>query len=777
MTPQTLMPALAEQDDDRRKLDATHILVNAPEGQAALQAFHKAKKEGTLPQNAQKGGVSYSIGATQDFNVIVEFFTNQRWEPQTFELKDESAVARIWVEVGELANGNISEDEVTLLSDALLRQTPAGSFNPNQGITANNNEVYGNPPNFDNDNVLDVLLYDVTEGNDDCCILGFFSPTDINPSAPAGEGNQADIIYLDSNEGSSSPLELLVTAAHEYQHLIHANYHPGELSFVNEGLSEWSEAMNGYEARANVYLADPVNHATSLLTFRSDDPIAVTSLDYQRAGLFTNYIAEQTSVLTAGSITRQEASGADGYEAVLTAAGTDLGTMVANFHVANYVNDPAVDARFGYLREQYQGVRATASTQYDGRSLSQTPQTDVTIEAGAVQYLVWTDVQDFTITLDARSVPQLIEFQRARTRPHIVLEAGGIVTVQELPASDQPRTFTGSFDRVGVVVPHIQPGSASALPIRYEASWTSPGSGSEGSSVATASYDTGNYDTNAFFSLSGNSNGAMATRFERPAGAFVTLDNVQVAPLYFSQFSGTDQPATAPRNFRLVIWSASPAGEPDQELFSLEVDDTRNPGAGAAAIDFLTVDLTAHASELTNLPDVFFVGLTETGSDSNFMVVGPSPYSVENVSFVGDLAAGSWQPLWEVQFVSSAEDEFPVRDRVIPIRATFLISSTDPNAVSNEDPLSLPTQITLDANYPNPFNPVTTIRYELPQAAPVTLEVFDVLGQRVAKIVDATQSSGTHTATVDASGWASGVYVYALTVGSERLMRTMTLLK
>ncbi len=64
----------------------------------------------------------------------------------------------------------------------------------------------------------------------------------------------------------------------------------------------------------------------------------------------------------------------------------------------------------------------------------------------------------------------------------------------------------------------------------------------------------------------------------------------------------------------------------------------------------------------------------------------------------------------------------------------------------------------LHQNYPNPFNPTTTIEYEIPESAFVTLRVFDVLGREVTTLVNAQQSPGKHTRTFDASRFASGVY-------------------
>ncbi len=74
----------------------------------------------------------------------------------------------------------------------------------------------------------------------------------------------------------------------------------------------------------------------------------------------------------------------------------------------------------------------------------------------------------------------------------------------------------------------------------------------------------------------------------------------------------------------------------------------------------------------------------------------------------------------------------------------------------------LPREFVLLPNYPNPFNPATTIRYGLPQAARVRLVVFNILGQRVATLLDARQPAGFHEVRFDAERLASGIYFYHL---------------
>ena len=80
-------------------------------------------------------------------------------------------------------------------------------------------------------------------------------------------------------------------------------------------------------------------------------------------------------------------------------------------------------------------------------------------------------------------------------------------------------------------------------------------------------------------------------------------------------------------------------------------------------------------------------------------------------------------------------------------------------------------------NYPNPFNPSTTIRYELPTATRVSLAVYDVRGSLVARLVDAEQPAGRHEVLFEPRGLASGVYLAHLRVGGQVRTMRMLLLK
>ncbi|MBD3180131.1 MAG: T9SS type A sorting domain-containing protein [Candidatus Latescibacteria bacterium] len=88
-----------------------------------------------------------------------------------------------------------------------------------------------------------------------------------------------------------------------------------------------------------------------------------------------------------------------------------------------------------------------------------------------------------------------------------------------------------------------------------------------------------------------------------------------------------------------------------------------------------------------------------------------------------------------------------------------------------------PDEYGLMQNHPNPFNPVTVIRFNLPEEAHVKLEVYDVQGRLVKRLVNRTFSSGFHAAEWNATGVSSGVYFYRLVTPTFTEMKKMILLR
>jgi len=121
----------------------------------------------------------------------------------------------------------------------------------------------------------------------------------------------------------------------------------------------------------------------------------------------------------------------------------------------------------------------------------------------------------------------------------------------------------------------------------------------------------------------------------------------------------------------------------------------------------------------------------------------------------------NWQDAVIVWFQESSIS--PVTIKISP--STVGIKSTDPIAMN------------LYRNYPNPFNPMTNIPFAVSQPGKVTITVYDVLGRKVATLVNEEKSLGNHVIEFDGSNLASGLYYYRMEVNGYRYTKKMLLLK
>lgn len=90
---------------------------------------------------------------------------------------------------------------------------------------------------------------------------------------------------------------------------------------------------------------------------------------------------------------------------------------------------------------------------------------------------------------------------------------------------------------------------------------------------------------------------------------------------------------------------------------------------------------------------------------------------------------------------------------------------------------TIPGKFNLEQNFPNPFNPVTSIKFDVPKDGNVTLVIYDVLGKEVKSLVNTFTKAGSHEVTFDASGLASGAYFYRLTASDYTSVKKMVLVK
>jgi len=98
-------------------------------------------------------------------------------------------------------------------------------------------------------------------------------------------------------------------------------------------------------------------------------------------------------------------------------------------------------------------------------------------------------------------------------------------------------------------------------------------------------------------------------------------------------------------------------------------------------------------------------------------------------------------------------------------------------SVDERDGPEIPQAFALHPNYPNPFNPSTSLRFGLPQEAQVTLKVYNTIGAEVATLVNEKRNAGFHTIVFEAANLPSGVYFSVLSAGETRQVRRMLLIR
>ena len=143
---------------------------------------------------------------------------------------------------------------------------------------------------------------------------------------------------------------------------------------------------------------------------------------------------------------------------------------------------------------------------------------------------------------------------------------------------------------------------------------------------------------------------------------------------------------------------------------------------------------------------------------------------VEGVTLWG-WRPGMWRTDEQAYLITNAGELRPALE--------WLRSYVDSVSVGIEDEkvAGLPTEYRIYNNYPNPFNPTTNIRFDVPKASEVTLKVYDLTGRQVRTLVSERKEPGTYTVNFNAGNLSSGLYLYRLQAGSYTEVKRMMLIK
>jgi hypothetical protein len=205
-----------------------------------------------------------------------------------------------------------------------------------------------------------------------------------------------------------------------------------------------------------------------------------------------------------------------------------------------------------------------------------------------------------------------------------------------------------------------------------------------------------------------------------------------------------------------------------REIILLEKGPNLNPWTVSNSI---FVDQTSDSKTVVNIKDLpDSVGMI---TNIDYWTVGPRKWA-NNI--VGDTL------MIDPQFADPANGNF-----TLPSGSQLLTFGTDGgpigdprwagNATAVEDLNSLPQKFSLSQNYPNPFNPSTHIDFDLQKSGMTTLVVYNILGEKIATLINRNLTAGQHSVDFNASKLSSGVYIYQLNSSGKTISKKMILLK
>ncbi|HEX2866629.1 MAG TPA: T9SS type A sorting domain-containing protein [Ignavibacteriales bacterium] len=626
-----------------------------------------------------------------------------------------------------------SVDSVALYFD---HKTPA---DPNKGIYQTDVEDFGDIADVDADPRVIILIEDIKDGYSGSggYVAGYF--TGLNEVNMTGS-NHAEMYYLDGNPGNLSSqgglLQAISTTAHEFQHMIFWNYHQSwqQATFINEGCSMLAEINAGFTARGQGGQYGYNNETNYyLMGWRSvgDDK---NLIDYSRASRFFLYLRDQFGMGIFKNIVTSSQFGYACFNDALQKTGSTLklADVFTNFMMANIVDDRSQNPAYGYI---YQGLPKPTGSVFPNPNMSSS--SNLHFLSG--EYLTYSEPQDLNITFTSQSSSLIVK--AFETGP-----SGSKVqnVLLNTPFSD-PQLGTGYTTVTFAVINPTESDDNSAstaysfnstgpVPPAMELKWD------EHEPTGLYKFDTG--DT-------------VCVTFDAVKGG--RLDSIRVALRRAGSIDGG-------------VWESTGQSRPTplgKKLASLTASTTLTPSVPYPVpwTNWRGVDLRSK-----NIPTdkPFAVGFV-FGADAavpGIMVTHHTGSSDPYHSYTYFTPSGS-PANW--YYLTAGTDTVAI----YLIRA--YVSFTNVQSAVSKD--LRPLSYSLSQNFPNPFNPVTTIRYGIPESGFVTLKVYDMLGNEVASLVNKDQMPGEYTATFDGKNLSSGVYFYKLSQGNFTQTKKLLLMK
>jgi len=160
-----------------------------------------------------------------------------------------------------------------------------------------------------------------------------------------------------------------------------------------------------------------------------------------------------------------------------------------------------------------------------------------------------------------------------------------------------------------------------------------------------------------------------------------------------------------------------------------------------------------------------------------FFVQGNAQYVIKNSVFSNGGAVNTDSSDFSLRSIAGQDLTGESSDNTYSANSGFVFQWW-PLYTGIDNPISdIPASFELYQNYPNPFNPVTNIKFALPKAAKVKIDVFNILGQHVTTLINEEKVAGYHIINFDANRFNSGMYFYTIKTDNFSKVKKMLLVK
>ena len=221
------------------------------------------------------------------------------------------------------------------------------------------------------------------------------------------------------------------------------------------------------------------------------------------------------------------------------------------------------------------------------------------------------------------------------------------------------------------------------------------------------------------------------------------------------------------------LWSG--VGTSVNNCYSSGTVGSLSSGGGGG---FIGVDITPSASTVTNC----FWDVETSGQDTSYGGTGKTTLEMKNITTFTDTDMDGLETAWDFSGTlndDSANNDYWDMDSTETINSgyPFLSSGLLGGYFTSILEIDIPLQFVLGNNYPNPFNPSTTISFQLSAMSDVKLTIYEMNGKMVSTLINDNMPAGYHDTSWDASDFSSGIYFYRLQAGDFVDTKKMVFMK